>query len=189
MLAGIYLLLTWLLASFPTGVVAGTLLADVDVRTLGSGNIGATNVHRVLGRGLGALTLVGDMLKGLLPVLVAPLVVEARWYAGLVGLVAFAGHCWSGFLDFRGGKGVATGSGAMLALAPLPTLLAASVWGLVLAIKRRSSLAGLAAAVCLVPLTAWLQPDAAWVAFLLSAGILLRHSDNIRRLREGTEGP
>src|SRR5688572_18743217 len=120
----LYLLLAYLLASLPVGVILGVIYADLDPRDGGSGNIGATNVHRLLGWKLAAATLLGDAFKGWLPVVLAGYVVPGPAYAGLVAVAAFAGHCWSAFLDFRGGKGVATAAGVLLALAPLPTLIA-----------------------------------------------------------------
>lgn len=182
-----WLLLTYLLGAFPTGVVVATLFADVDLTALGSGNIGATNANRVLGRGYGVATLAGDLLKGLLPVLASTWVLDAPWYAGLVGLAAFAGHCWSPFLDLRGGKGVATSAGAMLALAPLPTLAAAAAWGLVVSVTHKSSLGALVAVALLPLLCLLLAPGATWVAVLLGIGVVSRHGDNLRRLRAGTE--
>jgi acyl phosphate:glycerol-3-phosphate acyltransferase len=188
LLAGtFYLILTYLFASFPTGPALGRLLSDIDVREHGSGNTGATNVARILGKRLGVATLAGDMLKGLLPVLLAPLVSPSTWFVGAVALVAFAGHCWSAYLDFRGGKGVATAAGALLALAPGPTLAALVSWLVVVRLTRRASIAALIAAAVL-PLLCWgLVPTAAPTALLLSLGVAWRHRDNVRRLRGGNE--
>ncbi len=186
-LATTWLLLSYLLGAFPTGVVIGTLFADVDITTRGSGNIGATNMNRVLGRGFGLVTLFGDLLKGLVPVLVATQLSTSPTYAGLVGLAAFAGHCWSPFLDLRGGKGVATSAGVMLALAPGPALLAAVTWLLVVGATRKSSLGALVAVVVLPLLCLVLSPGATWVAVVLGVGIVARHRDNLARLRAGTE--
>ncbi len=182
-----WLVLSYLLGAFPTGVVVGTLYADVDITGQGSGNIGATNMNRVLGRGYGIATLVGDLLKGLVPVLLAPLLVQGPVYAGLVAIACFAGHCWSPFLDFRGGKGVATSAGAMLALAPGPTLLAAVAWVLVVAVTRKSSLGALVAVVLLPIVCLVLAPAVTWVAAVLGIGVVSRHKDNLARLRAGTE--
>lgn len=188
MSAFFYLVLTYLLASIPTGLVLTTLFSQVDITSQGSGNIGATNVYRLAGHRLGALTLAGDLLKGLLPVLLAPLLVDATWFAGVVALAAFAGHCWSAYVSFRGGKGVATAAGALLVLAPVPILLAAACWlGVVLAFKK-SSLGALVAAALLQVLVAWLASPVLWVSLLLGAGVVWRHQANIRRLLAGTEG-
>jgi glycerol-3-phosphate acyltransferase PlsY len=187
MLGAFYLALTYLVASIPTGVVLGTLFADVDVTRHGSGNIGATNVTRVLGRGFGAATLAGDVLKGFVPVALAPLVYESHAMIGIVAMVAFAGHCWSAYLDFRGGKGVATAAGGMLAVAPFSTLLAAIVWMLVFMVWRKASLGALVAAGALPVLVAFFRPDALWVTVALGAGVGWRHKENVRRLLAGTE--
>lgn len=176
-----------MLAAFPTGLVLGLLLADVDIRDGGSGNIGATNANRLLGRRVGALTLVGDLLKGLAPVLLAAQFTDRVSVLGAIGLAAFAGHCWSPYLDFRGGKGVATAAGAMLALAPWATVLAAAGWVTVVRLTRRSSVGGLFAAALMPVLVLVLTPTYTWVAVLLSLGIGLRHRDNLRRLAAGTE--
>ncbi|MCK6507595.1 glycerol-3-phosphate 1-O-acyltransferase PlsY [Myxococcota bacterium] len=188
MLALSLLLLSWLLGAFPTGVVVGTLYADVDIRDGGSGNIGATNANRVLGRRFGIATLAVDLLKGLVPVLLVPVAwTDAPgWYAGLVGLMAFVGHCWSPLLELRGGKGVATGAGVMLATAPLPTLLAAACWLAVVLATRKSSLGALVAVAVLPLATLVMSPGTTWLAVVLGLGILSRHGDNLARLRAGT---
>jgi acyl phosphate:glycerol-3-phosphate acyltransferase len=185
----LYLLLVYLVAAVPFGLVLTTLYGgDVDVRTAGSGNIGATNVARVYGWRLAGPALGLDLLKGYLPVLLAPFVLDAGlWWATLVGAVAFVGHCWPVYLEFRGGKGVATGAGVMLAIAPVPTLFASVLWGLVLALTGRSSVAALTATVGLVALAAWLRPGVLPVAALLALGIAARHVANIRRLVRGEE--
>lgn len=189
MLQAAWLLLAYLLGAFPTGVVVGTLWADVDIQGLGSGNIGATNMNRVLGRGYGLATLALDMLKGLVAVWVAGTLSGDPTWLGLVALAAFAGHCWSPFLDLRGGKGVATGAGAMLALAPGPTLLAALAWVLVVAVSRKSSLGALVSVV-LLPLACLVLGAggaAATTALLIGLGVVWRHKDNLARLKAGTE--
>lgn len=182
------LLLSYLAGAFPTGVVVGTLYADIDIRDAGSGNIGATNMNRVLGRGYGLATLGVDLLKGLVPVLLVPVAWPDApgWYAGLVGLLAFAGHCWSPLLELRGGKGVATGAGVMLALAPLPTLLAGVAWLAMVLATRKSSLGALVAVAVLPLATLLLAPGMTWIALLLGLGILSRHTENLARLRAGT---
>ena len=126
--AGLFVLFTYLVAAVPTGPILATLYADVDITATGSGNTGATNVHRVLGPRFGLATLFGDLAKGCIPVLLAHLVAEPAWYPGVVALAAFAGHCWPAYLEFKGGKGVATAAGALLALAPFIALLTAGAW-------------------------------------------------------------
>jgi glycerol-3-phosphate acyltransferase PlsY len=161
-----------------------------DIRRHGSGNIGATNVLRTLGRLPAAVTLVGDIVKG------GAAVAAARWIAagdpglGAAGaLAAVVGNCWSVFLGFRGGKGVATGFGALLALVPWATLPAILVWGVVTATFRYVSLGSVTAALC-VPLGALLlryPPSAAIAALGIGLIVVVRHRENIVRLLAGTE--
>lgn len=185
----VYLVLTYLLASIPTGPILSSLYADMDVTQHGSGNIGATNVHRVLGARFGVATLAGDILKGFLPVFVAPLAAEPAWFPPLVAVVAFIGHCWPAYLEFRGGKGVATVAGVLAALSPLIALFAAIIWMIIFLALRRSSVAGLAAAVAIPILFAALEPDALWAGAILCIGLIQRHRDNIQRILSGEEPP
>lgn len=187
--SGVFLLLTYLVASIPTGPILAALYADVDVTLHGSGNIGATNVHRVLGAKFGGATLAGDLAKGCIPVLLAPMVSDTPWFPGVVAITAFIGHCWSAYLEFRGGKGVATAAGALLALSPLVALFTAMVWMVTFLTIKRSSVAALAATAALPVLAAWLQPDQLWVCVVLALGVLQRHRDNIDRLLSGYEPP
>jgi glycerol-3-phosphate acyltransferase PlsY len=185
------LVLTYLLGAVPFGVALGTLYgADVDVRDAGSGNIGATNVARVHGRGLAAAVLALDALKGALPVLYG----WWLWPDGgvpwrvVVGLVAVIGHCWPVYLDFRGGKGVATSAGAMLVISPVPTAIAAAAWAALLALTGRSSVASLAALGVLGAASyGWGAPLVPVALF--GAVIVARHLPNLARLARGEEGP
>lgn len=174
----------------PFGLILTTLWGgDVDLRAAGSGNIGATNVARLYGWRLAAPALALDLLKGLLPSLLAMALWPDRglWWPAMVGMTAFVGHCYPVFLEFRGGKGVATGAGVMLALAPMPTGLAVIAWLVLLAFTGRSSVAALGATATVVMVSAWLQPSVLVVAILLALAIALRHVSNIRRLVSGTE--
>jgi glycerol-3-phosphate acyltransferase PlsY len=188
-----FLLLTYLVAAVPFGVVVTTLAGvDVDVRASGSGNIGTTNVARVAGWRVAGPVLALDALKGFVPVALAPFFwsFDAAWlptWGAVVALTAFVGHCWPIYLELRGGKGVATGAGALLALAPEPTLLAIVVWIAVLALTGRSSVAALGATFGLVAFSAWLAPGVLPVTALLALGVLIRHVANIRRLVHGEE--
>jgi glycerol-3-phosphate acyltransferase PlsY len=185
-----FLLWTHLIAAVPFGVVITTLFGgDVDLRAAGSGNIGATNVARVYGRRLAGAVLAFDLGKGLVPVLVASALWPERGLAwgAAVAAAAWTGHCFSVFLEFRGGKGVATGAGALLGLAPLPTSLAAGVWALTLAFTGRSSVAALTSALALVGFAAWLAPPVLWVAGGLALGTIATHLANIKRLAAGEE--
>jgi glycerol-3-phosphate acyltransferase PlsY len=188
MLAAILILAAYLCGSLPTGLWLGRL-AGVDVRHAGSGNIGATNVARTVGLHPALLTLAGDVAKGFVPTAIARvLLVDARLVA-LVALAAFFGHIFSVFLRFSGGKGVATGFGVFLALAPGAALLAALVFAAVAVATRYVSLASVLAAVSLPVATVALGgTSAAWAAALIiCAAIVFRHRDNLSRLRRGIE--
>ncbi len=189
MILVIYLVLVYLVAAVPFGLVATTLYGgDVDVRAAGSGNIGATNVARVYGWRLAGPVLLLDGAKGLLPVLLAPWVYDGglAWQTA-VGAAAFIGHCWPVYLEFRGGKGVATGAGVMVAIAPVPTLFAVVLWGGILGVSGRSSVAALGATLGLVALSWWMRPAVLPIAALLALGIAVRHLTNIRRIVRGEE--
>jgi len=185
-----WFVLTYLIAAIPFGLVLTTLYGgDTDLRSAGSGNIGATNVARVYGWKLALPALLLDIAKGFFPVLGASLLWPdtGLWWPGVIAGVAFLAHCFSVYLEFRGGKGVATGAGGMLALAPLPTLLAISVWATLLAITGKSSVGALIAATSLIGFAGWLQPESVPVVLLLAFGIGFTHVSNIRRLMRGQE--
>lgn len=191
MIAGLaLLLLTWVGAGIPFGVVLTTLYGgDVDIRAAGSGNIGATNVARLYGWRIAGPVLALDMAKGLVPVLFARLAwpeAGVLWL-GVVGLVAFLGHCSSVFLELRGGKGVATGAGALLGIVPVPTFAAILTWAGVLALTGRSSVAALVSSASLVLVVALFQPPALPVVALFALGIAFTHRSNIRRIVRGEE--
>ncbi len=188
--ASIFLIFTYLFASVPFGLVLGTLYGeDVDIRSSGSGNIGATNVARVHGWKLAAPALLLDIGKGLVAVSLARWVLPEAGvlWLGLVALTAFSGHCFSIYLAFRGGKGVATGAGAMLAITPAPTLIAMASWGLLLAISGRSSVASLGATGALLVAVWQLDSGVMPVAVAIGVGIVGAHVQNIGRLVRGEE--
>jgi glycerol-3-phosphate acyltransferase PlsY len=181
------LLLGYLLGSIPFGLVLTRLAGTQDIRAIGSGNIGATNVLRTGRKGLAAATLLGDMLKGTLAVLLA----WALWGkipALLAGLGAFAGHVYPVWLRFKGGKGVATYLGVLIALAWQAALVFAVVWALVAAIARYSSLAGLTSSVVALAFLWWQGDRDVTVLFLgLTVALWITHRGNIARLASGTE--
>ena len=184
----LFIIAAYLFGSIPTGVLL-TRRSGVDIRSEGSGNIGATNVARTAGRLLGVLTLVGDLLKGLAPVLAARALGESNTTVGLVAVAAIVGHVFSVFLRFQGGKGVATGFGVLVGLAPAASLVPLGVFVVVIAASGIVSLASLSAAAA-APLTLWLfgHPSAVVVSALtISVVITWRHQENIRRLLAGTE--
>jgi glycerol-3-phosphate acyltransferase PlsY len=179
----------YVLGSIPTGVLIARWQKGVDIRQHGSGNIGMTNVLRAVGKGAAALTLVGDVAKGLVPVLLADASLLSPWAIGLVALAAVVGHMYPLFAGFHGGKGVATTLGAFIPLLLAPLLTAFVVWVACLAIRRQVSLASLAAAASLpVAALLWHAP-AAYVLYagMASALIWYRHRENIHRLLAGTE--
>lgn len=184
---GLSFLLAYLAGSIPSGLLLSRLFGLGDPRQRGSGNIGATNVLRSGHKAAAALTLLADALKGALPVLIAWRL--AGPLAGqIAALGAFIGHCWPIWLGFRGGKGMATFLGVVLALNWPVGLAACATWALTAWRMRISSLAALAAA-ALSPLYALssAHPAQAGLMGLLAALIFWRHQANIRRLGAGTE--
>jgi glycerol-3-phosphate acyltransferase PlsY len=178
----------YLCGSIPTGVWLARR-RGVDPRDIGSGNIGATNVARAAGNAAGALTLVGDTLKGFLPVLLATELGLDDGGRALVALAAFIGHIFPCFLGFQGGKGVAVSLGVLLGLAPLGMAIAVPIFLLTVAISRYVSVGSiLTAAVTPLVLAGLGYPTATvLVTATMGAFIAYRHRDNIRRLRFGTE--
>jgi glycerol-3-phosphate acyltransferase PlsY len=179
----------YLLGSIPFGVILTRLAGTADIRSIGSGNIGATNVLRTGNKALAAATLLGDMLKGT----VAVAVMYRLWgrdLAILAALGAFLGHLFPVWLGFKGGKGVATYIGLLLGLALwIGTLAFCALWAAVAAVSRYSSLAALIASAATPPIL-WLtgaRPEAL-LFLLLSLLLWLKHAGNIRRLISGSEG-
>lgn len=186
------LALGYLCGSIPFGLVITRAAGLGDVRSIGSGNIGATNVLRTGNKALAALTLLADALKGTLPCLLALWIASRNGFgielALLAGFGAFLGHLYPVWLSFKGGKGVATYLGVLLALAWQGFLTFAVVWLCVAALSRYSSLAALVAAVA-VPLALWvLGLNAVALLFaVMSVIVFIKHEANIRRLISGTE--
>ena len=179
----------YLVGSIPFGVVLTRLAGTADLRSIGSGNIGATNVLRTGHMGLAAATLLFDVLKGTLAVLVMDWL-WGRDHALIAGLGAFLGHLFPVWLKFRGGKGVATYLGILLGLAPWPGAAAfAAIWLVVAALTRYSSLAALVASAA-TPAVLWASDDRqeALLFVLLTVLVFVFHHANIARLMSGTEG-
>jgi acyl phosphate:glycerol-3-phosphate acyltransferase len=178
----------YLLGSVPTGLLLGKAYG-IDVRKEGSGNIGATNLYRTVGRTVGVMTLVGDCLKGLLPVLAVKCSTLPVEYAAWVGLAAFCGHVFSVFLRFRGGKGVATALGVFLALSPLAVAIAVGVFVVLMLVWRYVSLGSIAAA-AVMPIAVWALGAGrvvGLVTMIVAVIVIIRHTENIKRLVAGTE--
>jgi glycerol-3-phosphate acyltransferase PlsY len=188
----LYLLLiiaSYLIGAIPTGVVLARAFSGKDIRQEGSGNIGATNVTRVLGKKLGALTLVGDLLKGFLPVWVGSYLVSSLNVVCLMGCAAFLGHLFPVYLKFKGGKGVATALGVFLYLSPIVILVEIIVFVFVVGIWRYVSLGSLIAAASMPLLLVIIGSPKPVVLLSMAFALLIfiKHKANIQRLLNGTE--
>ncbi|MFQ5988688.1 MAG: glycerol-3-phosphate 1-O-acyltransferase PlsY [Candidatus Methylomirabilales bacterium] len=181
--------IAYLVGSIPFGLVISRAVGRVDIRQHGSGNIGTANVLRTIGKRAAALTFVGDLLKGVLPVLAARLLGGTELLVAAVGMAAVLGHNWSVYLRFTGGKGVATSFGALVAMTPLPALFGFLVWLGVLLVFRYTSLSALMASVCIPPVIFFSTGSGPYFFFSILVAILIfvRHTDNIKRIRAGTE--
>lgn len=192
-------LAAYLLGAIPNGYLVGRA-RGVDIRTVGSGNIGATNVFRCIGKGWGIFTFVLDALKGFVPAFLFPKILA--WggaspvgHAAVVPALAFmilaiAGHNWPVYLGFKGGKGVATSAGALLGVAPAAMGVGFAAWAILFVATRYVSVASIGAAVAVAAGGWWLyRPDGVLPAVLtvLCLLIVLRHKANMARLAAGTE--
>ncbi|WP_165677761.1 glycerol-3-phosphate 1-O-acyltransferase PlsY [Metapseudomonas otitidis] len=180
-------ILAYLLGSLSFAILLSRVFGTADPRAEGSGNPGATNMLRVAGKRLAILTLLGDLLKGLLPILVARLIGLDLQEQAWIGLTAVLGHLYPLYFNFRGGKGVATAAGMLLGLYPPAALLALSAWVLTFYLTRTSSLASLIATPLTLPLLAWQQPAALLPMSALCGLIVWRHRGNLRDLFAGRE--
>ncbi|UCE79048.1 MAG: glycerol-3-phosphate 1-O-acyltransferase PlsY [Nitrospiraceae bacterium] len=179
--------MAFVVGSIPTGLLLARS-RGIDLQKVGSGNIGATNVLRTSGKWFAFLTLVGDMSKGAVSVLIAQHVQADILSQGITGLCAVLGHNFSLFLKFRGGKGVATSFGMLLLYTPQTALFTIIIWLLVLMITRYSSV-GAVVSFGFLPISILFldTKEKLPIAFLLSIMIFIRHKDNLIRLRNGTE--
>jgi glycerol-3-phosphate acyltransferase PlsY len=180
-------LLAYLIGSLSFAILLSRLVGIPDPRAGGSGNPGATNMLRLAGKRLAIATLLGDVLKGLLPVMLAAGLGLTVQQQGWIGLAAVAGHLYPLYFRFRGGKGVATAAGVLLGVYPLAALLALVAWLAVFRLTRTSSLAALIALPLCLPLLAWQQPGALLPMSLLAVLIVWRHRSNLRALLAGQE--
>jgi len=191
-------IIVWLLASYfvgsiPTSLLAARWWAGLDLRKEGSGNLGATNLYRVLGFKYAIPVGLFDFAKGLLPPLLfgsQPTIAGPRWTPIVMGLAAICGHVWSMFAGFRGGKGVATTAGVVMALAPIPTAVSLTVWALLTKFTGYVSLGSMIGS-SIFPIVAWfVMPGdtiTAGAGLLMAGFIVYNHRANIGRLRSGTE--
>lgn len=195
----ITILVAYLLGSIPTGFLVAKA-KGIDIRTVGSGNIGATNVFRALGTPAGIAVLLADALKGWVAVVPVSRLVshwlwpdasvqEREWLAICAGIAAILGHNYTCWLHFKGGKGIATSAGVLLALVPLSLAIILTVWILVFAFSRYVSLASISASFTL-PFAAWFTKESKSM-ILVTAGMaalaIYKHKGNIQRLLKGTE--
>jgi glycerol-3-phosphate acyltransferase PlsY len=182
------LLLAYLLGSIPTGFLLGSF-SGVDVRQAGSGNVGAANVARVVGKKQGLITLIADVAKGFLPILLSSRLGFDPTVTALAALAAFLGHLYPVFLRFQGGKGVATALGIFLGITPMASVILVLLFALVVSISRRVSLASIAAAGA-APILLWslsYPPLLVVLGLIIALMIIFRHKENILRLISGTE--
>jgi len=189
-LALLLVVIGYVAGSVPTGVLVCRAMGLDDPRRVGSKNPGATNVLRTGSKQAAAATLLGDIAKGLLPVLLAGMLAGEPWAVALTALAAFLGHLFPVFLGFRGGKGVATALGGVLGFAWAVALAMIVTWLAVASATRYSSLSALVSAVLAPLYTAMIAPEPAYICVVLVIAALLvwRHRDNVRRLMDGTEG-
>lgn len=188
-------LLAYLLGSIPCGLVLTRWFTSIDIRQHGSGNIGATNVGRLVGIHLGLMTLAGDLLKGAVPVYLAGRVFGLdpalhQIFVSITAVAAFSGHLFPIYLKMKGGgKGVATAFGCFIVISPLVSALALALFLMVVWLSRRVSAGSLSASVILAPAVWWhiRSPIYGACALLIALMIFIRHKENIRRLLNGSE--
>ncbi|MEA3306856.1 MAG: glycerol-3-phosphate 1-O-acyltransferase PlsY [Elusimicrobiota bacterium] len=187
------MIISYVFGAIPTGYVLGKYLKGIDIRDYGSGNPGTANVYRTLGKWAGITTFAGDFLKGFLPTVLAMGFFYQRtghwWIPVLAGAVAIAGHIWTPFLKFKGGKGVATSAGVFTAIMPLPILGALIVFTIIVAITKHISLGSMGASIVLPFLSFYFKSyfPLSIMAILVCALIFCTHIPNIRRIISGKE--
>jgi len=185
------IIISYLCGSLPTGFILSRFFGNIDIRKYGSHNIGATNVYRNLGKKIGVLTLLGDVVKGFLPVYLVYFVTGAETLASLAAVAAFLGHLYPVYLKFSGGKGVATALGIFLALSPQIIIFSGIFFVVTLFLFRYVSLSSIVAAVSL-PFLMYLPlcfyPRSFMItSVIIAIMIVYRHKENIKRIVKGTE--
>lgn len=181
------LVCAYLIGSLSFAIVLSRYYGNNDPRSQGSGNPGATNMLRVAGKRLAILTLLGDLSKGLVPILIANAAGLSQQQQAWIGLAAVIGHLYPLYFSFRGGKGVATTAGMLLGLYPPAALFALMVWVLTFSLTRISSLAALTSVALCLPLLAWQHPHAVLPVSVLSILLVWRHRSNLKDLLAGHE--
>jgi len=182
-------LISYLIGSIPTAYIAGRIFARVDIRTVGSGNVGATNVFREVGKLAGIGVLLIDILKGFLPVYLVGLLGFDTIDKIVGGLGAISGHTWTIYLKFKGGKGVATGLGVFLGLTPIPVLITLVVFILIVSIFKYISLGSIIGVLFLTLLLLFFEKEMGIkvLGIVVSLFVVIRHIPNIKRLIAGQE--
>lgn len=181
--------LAYLLGSISSGLLLARWKGNVDLRRTGSGNIGATNVARAMGKAAGVIALIGDGVKGVIPVLLAQGWGSSVLITAAAALAAVLGHIFPWYTRFRGGRGVATALGVFIPTLPLPVLGGCIVWGVVVAVSRYVS-AGSVLAALIVPILASTfsySTPLVWAASIIGCLIIVKHRGNLQRLLQGTE--
>lgn len=186
----LFILLSYLIGSIPFGYLVGKYLKKIDIREYGSGNIGASNIFRIMGIKYALIVLIGDCLKGLFIVSLARwVIIEKMEFYLLIGLVAIIGHNWSCFLKFKGGKGIATTYGVVLAFYPSIAIISAVIWGVIVSATKFAALGSMISVFTILVLSFLFQTP---LAFKIFTGIiflfaLIRHQSNIIRLLQKKE--
>jgi glycerol-3-phosphate acyltransferase PlsY len=185
----LFLILSYLVGSIPFGLVLTRYYAGIDIRTKGSGNIGFTNVLRVVGKKAAFLTLAGDTLKGFIPVVAATFIFNDYIFAAAAGIISIIGHDYPVFLRFKGGKGVATSFGALFGLMPFAGFFTLVIWLAVFYLWKYSSLAAITSYLMLPFIIVFVDFSLTNIAFALfiTTLLLIKHIQNIKRLLNGTE--
>lgn len=189
----IIIIIAYLLGNISTSYIVAKRLTGVDIRTQGSGNAGSTNVLRTLGKKAGAMTFLGDVLKGIMAVVIAQIIaklagidVVTAGYVAVVGVVS--GHNWPAFLGFRGGKGVATSLGAMIAVNPIIALICFGIFLLIAATTKYVSLASILGISTSPIIMIFIQnKKGILVTLFLAISVIYTHRENLKRLIKGTE--
>jgi len=186
---GLTILLAYVIGSIPNGLIVGKMMCGVDIRQFGSKNIGATNAYRVLGPWPAFWVFITDALKGVAGVVIGQLLDGSSIALLAGGIAAMAGHNWSLFLKFKGGRGVATGLGVIAVLVPKVTAIVFIIWALIVYTTRYVSLGSIVAAV-LVPVCMWFFSESIEIllfGIVAALFVVLRHKPNIERLLKGEE--
>ncbi|MDR2773109.1 MAG: glycerol-3-phosphate 1-O-acyltransferase PlsY [Elusimicrobiota bacterium] len=185
----VYIVLSYLCGSIPFAYIFTKAFAGVDIRTVGSGNPGTTNVFRAAGKKVGSITFVADVLKGFVPVFFAVYIDPSFIFAALIALTVIGGHMFTIFLNFKGGKGVATALGAFLALLPLPSIIAAGVFAIVFLSSGIVALGSMCAAIALVIAAIIFAVGIEGIIFaaIVALIVIYKHKSNIKRIANGTE--